>query len=177
MIIMKKLIPLIFLMLFGFIASAQNISTLIKLSDISNALGMVNNFASDTVLVKAINAKMKKKAAEQQLFLLRAAEYYKTNDYESAIFYIKKVKDFDFIDLNNLKYVILVGSYANRKDINNTAKTFYDALKKVDPVNLRLIRAEIKPNFKKKDFDKAFSVYSITTSIREKIIADINFDE
>lgn len=151
----KYLFSLVFVCL-SFSCFSQ-IETLIRLHQISIGLGLINDITSDTNLVKSNNQKIKKREEQKQLYLLRSAEYYKSKDFESSIFYIKKVKDFEHIDLNNLKYVIKVGSYANTKDLYNTIRNYVIAKRIVDPVNLRLIKNEIKNNFTKEEFIKGYN--------------------
>lgn len=111
-----------------------------QISEISRSVGLIMN---DTLIQQEISEKQQTKLK----YLYRATEYYKNEDYESSLFYIKKVNDFRNIDLNNLKYVIKVGSYAKIKDINNTIRYHFSAFKKIDPENMRIIRKIIADNF------------------------------
>jgi hypothetical protein len=174
---MKKLFLVsIIILLFNY-SFGQNITTLLKLHDVSIVLGIANITPIDTLLNKSNIENYK--IAEQQLYLLRAAEYYLNKDYENSGFYIKKVAiNFKSIDYNNLKYVVLIGSYAKLKDIKETARYFYiiNKSKPVDPENMNLIRSLIGDNFKKDDFDKALAHFYYYHD-RLKLINEIKFEE
>ncbi|MBI4647990.1 MAG: hypothetical protein HY738_15745 [Bacteroidia bacterium] len=155
---MKKIFSaFIFLFIVSY-SFGQDITTLLKLHDISIALGVANDIS---------------------IFLLRAVECYSTKDYETSNYYIKKVViNFSNLDLNNLKFVVLLGSYANLKDVKQTAKYFYIADKStlIAPENMEIIRSEIRKNFKKDVFDEALSYYYYYHA-RLKIIDEIKFND
>lgn len=157
----------------------QDITTLTKLHDISESLGIANTISIDSVIIFAKKEKVSVKVLEPKLFLLRAAEYYSNKDYENSIFYIKKIRGyFRFIDYNNLKYAVLIGSYANMKDINNTAMYLYIVRRNqfVDPKTTQIIQTSIRNNFTKDNFEKVLSYYFYYHE-RQKVMSEIKFDE
>jgi len=175
---MKKVFSLSLFIFFISYSFGQDLNTLIKLHDVSVALGISTSISIDTTLLtKSKKARFNRKAAEQQLYLLKAAEYYQNKDYESSSYYISKVRiNFKSADHNNLKYVIMIGCYARLKDIERTARAFYLGSNFIDPENMRIVREEIKRNFKKVLFDEALSDYFYLHK-RKKIIDDIQFIE
>jgi cobalamin biosynthesis Mg chelatase CobN len=76
-----------------------------------------------------------------------------------------------------LKYVVLVGSYANLKDTKRATRGFYDANKIVDPVNMRLIRNEIRKNIDKGGFEEELKKSLFDPEERKKITEKINFEK
>ena len=143
----------------------------IRLNELATVVGIVNGFSRDTVSIREHYNKIKKHDADMQKYLQRAAEYFVNGDNESTIFYIKKVDDFDDIDLNNFKYVIYVGCYANSKDIHNTIKIYRRAKDIVDPVNLRVIKKSITSNISKDDMVKY-----LHKEFLENLINDFNYN-
>ncbi len=176
---MKKIISVyifIFLVHYSF---GQEIATLLKLHDVSVSLGIINSVSVDTIAIKARPEKINGRISEQQLFLLRASESYSAKDFENAGYYVKKVVLlFKNNDLNNLKYVIMVGSYANLKDARETAKYFYivNRTRRLDPENLKIIRKEIRNNFTRDIFEQALSTFYYYHE-RLRIIDEIKFDK
>lgn len=175
---MKNIFSILILLFLTNYSFGQDITTMIKLFDISNTIGITNRISIDTVWLKSSVENINRKVAEKQLNLLKAAEYYSVKDYENSSYYIKKAAlKFKISDYNTLKYIVLIGSYANLKDIKNTAKYFYivNKTKLIDPENMRIIRGEIRNNFKKINFDEALSDYYYYHE-RLKIIDEIKFN-
>src|ERR1035437_299178 len=139
---MKKIIA-VYIFIFLFHCSfGQEVSTLLKLHDVSVTLGVANNIFVDTMAIKSQPGKINTRLSDQQMCLLRASESYSAKDFENSSYYIKKVVLlFKNNDLNNLRYVIIIGSYANLKDARETAKYFYIAnkTKRMDPESLKII--------------------------------------
>lgn len=157
----------------------QDISTLMRLHNYSVSLGSTSSASFDTLLMKARVGKMDFRIAEQLVYLLRAAEFYSTRDYENSSYYIQKVGiNSRYPEYYNLKLLLFNGNYANLKDLKNTARYFYIVNKAefIDPYNLKTIRNVIKDNFKKNDFDDALSYYYYYHK-RLKIIDEIGFVE
>ena len=72
----------------------------------------------DTLLMKARAGKMNIKISEQLVYLLRAAEFYSTRDYENSSYYIQKVRiNFRYPEYYNLKLLLFIGNYSNLKDL------------------------------------------------------------
>jgi hypothetical protein len=157
---MKKFSFIYILIYFFNYTYGQDVATLVKLHNISTSLGVTTSISVDTLIINAKNARINYKVTEQQDLLLRAAEYYSNKDYENAGYYVKRVVlIFKNNDLNNLKYIIQIGSYANLKNIRETAKHFYLArkLKQIAPENMKIIINEIKINFTKDNFMDALA--------------------
>lgn len=176
---MKKIFSVIIFSLFIGSSFGQDMSTLMRLHDFSISLGSAANVSLDTLLIKARALKMDIKSTEQLVNLLRAAELYSTMDYESSSYYIKKVViNNRYPEYSNLKFLLLIGNYANLKDIENTAKYFYivNRLEFIDPYNMKTIRSVIRNNFKKDAFNDALSYYYYYHQ-RIKLIDEIGFVE
>jgi hypothetical protein len=159
---MKKVISVVVFTLIMQHSFGQDMPTLIKLHDVSTSLGISNSITVDTLLLKERIDKINNRVAEQQSYLLRAAEFYTKKDYENSIYYIKRVViNFKTIDFNTLKFLLLIGNYANLKDIENTARYFYIVNKSrlIDPENMRAITSAVRDNFSRADFDDALSPY------------------
>ena len=165
---------LIFIFLINY-SFGQDLTTFKKLHEGSASLGLSNNSPLDTLVLSLRIEKNKHRVMEQLYILLKAAEYYKVKDYQNAAFYIRKVfLRFEATEYNNLKFVVLLGSLCNTKDIEQTAENFYIAnrSKLVDPECIKIINEEIRKNFPKKDFEKALSYYYYYHD-RQKIIDGI----
>ncbi len=176
---MKKAFPvLIFILIINY-SFGQDMTTLVKLHNVSVALGISNSRPVDTILFKSEIQKINRKLTEQQSYLLKAAEYYNAKDYENSREYSRRVVfRFKINEYNNLRYVVLIGSFANLKDIKNTAKFLYIAGKTrlIDPENMVIIREAIRNNFKKDNFDEALSNYFYYHD-RMKVLDEIKFNE
>jgi len=176
---MKKIFPVIIFSLLINYSSGQDLTTLMRLNDFSISLGSTDRASVDTSLMKARIGKMNIKISEQLVYLLRAAEYYSTKDYENSSSYIQKVRiNFKYPEYDNLKFLLFIGNYSNLKDLNNAAKYFYIVNKYefIDPQNMKTMRSEIRNNFKKDDFDDALSYYFYYHQ-RLKIVDEIEFAE
>jgi hypothetical protein len=176
--IMKKTFPVIIFIFIINHSFGQDMTTMIKLHDVSVALG-INSRPVDTILFKSGKQKINRRVTDQQSYLLKAAEYYNAKDYENSHEYIKRVVlRFKIKEYNTLRYILLIGGYANIKDIKNTAKFLYIANKTkfVGPENMNLVREAIRNNFKKDDFDNALSYYFYYHH-RMKILDEIKFNE
>ena len=136
-----------------------------QLIGVSKSIGLITSVVNDS----SIKAAQKKKHQKKMKYMYRAAQYYKEKDFESALFYINKVSDFKDIDLNNLKYVVKVGSLANSGELRKTVISLNRAIEKVDPENMRLILTEIGKNFTRDQFKKAAGNF-FTSSEKEKIL-------
>jgi hypothetical protein len=140
----------------------QDISILIKLHEVSEKLGLISSISLDTLLIRSGYERVNRKISEQQLSLLKATECYLNSDYENSFFYIKKA---DIIfrnnDLNNLKFVVLIGTCANLNEAKLTAKWFYFINRNnvMLPQNKKIIYNLIKSNFNREDFEKSLSLY------------------
>lgn len=177
MIVMKmKLILVCALFITSSSIFAQSINTLVRLHRISEGVGIVNSVVNDTAIIAKRKIKQKRKYEEQQLCLLRATEYFSTEDYESSLFYIKRVKKLKSIDMINIKYVVLVCSYARMEDLYNASKFYIEAVNKVDPVNLRLIKKTVGECFTKVVFEKAMRKI-VGRSYAKKLIEEIHFSK
>jgi len=176
---MKKIYSVLLLSLLIDCSFGQDLSTLMRLHDFSISLGSTDNASFDTLLMKARVGKMDIKTAEQLVYLLRAAEFYSTKDYENSSYYIQKVGiNSRYPEYYNLKLLLFIGNYSNLKDIKNTARYYYivNKAKDIDPNNMKTIRSEIRNNFKKDAFDDALSYYYYYHE-RLKIIDEIEFAE
>jgi hypothetical protein len=176
---MKKIFSVIIFSLLIDCSFSQDISTLMRLHDFSISLGSTNNASFDTLLMKARVGKMDIKITEQLVYLLRAAEFYSTRDYENSSYYIKKAGiNYRYPEYYNLKFLLVIGNYANLKDLENTARFFYivNKVEFIDPYNLKTIRSFIRNNFKKDAFNDALSHYYYYHQ-RLKLIDEIGFAE
>jgi len=175
----KKIIPVFIFVFLVHYSFGQEVATLLKLHDLSVALGVSNNISIDTFTIKSRPGKINIRISEQQMFLLRASESYSAKDYENSSFYARKVVLlFENNDLNNLRYVIMVGSLANLKDARETARFFYIAnkIKRIDPESLKIIRREIRNNFTRDIFEKALSTFYYYHD-RLRMLDEIKFEK
>jgi hypothetical protein len=175
---MKKILSVSALVLFMGYSFGQDRMTLLKLHDVSEALGIINSIFVDTMLLYTGIERTNKRIAEQHYYLLKAAQYYQLKEYSNSIYYIKKVINFQSVEYNALKYLVLIGNYASVKDVKNTAKYFYQTNKSriPDPESMECIRAVIRENFKRDEFSKALSSYYYYHE-RLKIVDDMRFRE
>jgi hypothetical protein len=177
-ITMKKVF---FVLLFSLLMNysfGQELTTLLRLNDFFLSLGSTGDNTVDTLLLKARAGKMNLRMAEQIVYLLRAAESYSNRDFETSIYYIRKVDLFPYPEYNNLKFLILVGGYANRKDLENTAKAYYliNKEKPIDHYNLATIGKEIGKNYTREAFNDELAHYFYYHQ-RLKILDGIEFTE
>jgi hypothetical protein len=129
----------------------------------------------DTMPTSAYQADFNYRVYERETYLLKAAEFYNLKDYVNSSLYITKSRtNFRNRDLTNLSFVLLIGSYSNLKEIAFAAKYFYIAVRKrqLYPENMELVRAGIRSNFSRRDFDDALSTYFYYHD-RQRILQDI----
>ena len=170
---MKKAFFLFILISLINLSFGQDMSTELKLHNISVAMGVANSVTNDSMIIKY------QKEAQQLSNLLKAAECYTNKDYENCSLYLRSVtRQFKNNDYNNLKYVLQIGCFANLKEAKLTAKYFYLAneSKLVSSENMQLINSEIRKNFKKDIFDEALDSYYYYHA-RLRIIDEIKFNE
>lgn len=175
---MKNILPAFILLFLSNLSSGQEVPTAVKLFRISISLGVTNRISVDTLPGSSNQIWINNRESAAQSILLKAAESYKAKDYENSNNYSKKAGRLSNTDLFNLKYVILIGSFANLKDVKQTAKYFYiaDKTNLIDPENMKIIRKEIRLNFKRDIFDEALSYYYYYHA-RLRILDEIKFDE
>jgi hypothetical protein len=157
------------------ILHSQEIPTLGKLYDISARLGVTFMLSADTMPTPAYQSDFNYPLNERETYLLKAAEFYSKKDYVTTNLYLKKSRiNFRNKDLSNLSYVLLIGSYSNLQEIAFAAKYFYIIVRKgqLYPENMELVRAGIRSNFSRSDFDDALSIYFYYHD-RQKILRDI----
>lgn len=157
----------------------QDTASLIKLQEYSYKLGIKKDLIRDTSEFLVKKEIIGSRAAQRNLYLLRAAESYYIEDYENSFYYIRKVKArFYDIDFNNIRFLILIGNFANLKDIKNTAGYYYFIHETdiIEPVVRRIIQGEIRKNFRRTDFDHALSTYYYYHK-RQRILDEINFNK
>lgn len=157
----------------------QDISTELKLHNISVAIGVANSVTNDSMRIKYPKEEIGYKEAQQLSKLLKAAECYNNKDYENCSLYLRSVAiKFKNNDYNNLKYFLQISCFANLQEAKLAAKYFYVANKSklVSSENMQLINSEIRKNFTKDIFDDALDNYYYYHA-RFKIIAEIKFNE
>lgn len=176
---MKKTFSVLLFLLFITCSFGQDVTTLLKLNDYSISLGSSDSAYIDTFLIKARVKRLNTKTAEQLVYLSRAAEHYSNKDYENAKLNIQRVRmNFHYPEYNNLKFLLFIGTYANLKDLKNSAKHFYIVYRSKDltPYTLKTIRGIIRNNFTKEAFSDELSYYFYYHE-RLKIIDEIDFYE
>jgi hypothetical protein len=159
---MKHIFALIFLFVVVGFSYAQDLSTLKDLHNFSISLGSSKIVTADSSLMIGRVGKMDDRLVEQLVNLLRSAEFYSLKDYASSEYYIKNVRiNNRYPDYYNLKLLLIIGNYANLKDVKNTAKYYYIVNKDkfVNPHNLETIRCIIKENFTLDEFNDALAYY------------------
>jgi hypothetical protein len=174
---MKKIFSFFLFILLHNYSFGQDTIMSEKIHSLSTLLGNDKIDSSDTVSVKRKKTNINYREAGHLSNLLKAAEYYNTRDYENSGFYIQKVRyKFRMNEFNNLMYTVMIGTFANEKDIKKTAKYFYVLRKSkfVDPECMQVINEAIRTNFTKENFDIALSPYYYYHN-RQKIIDKIKF--
>lgn len=154
---------------------SQDIVTLNKIYEVSTKLGIKNSISIDTMLINTRNERISRRVTEQQSLLLKASEYYLSQDYENALYFIKQVEiRFRNNGLNNLSYFISIGSNAHLNLPKATAKWYYTAnrINCIEPENLKTIHNEIKEYLTRDEFEKGLSYYYYFHQ-RMKILAAI----
>ena len=171
----KRISSAIVLIFLVNISHSQEIATLRKLYDISARLGVTCMASADTMTTSAYMSDFNHPLNEREIYLLKAAEFYCKKDYVTTNLYIKKSRtNFRNKDLINLSFVLLIGSYSNRQEIASTARYLYIIVRKgqLYTENMELVRAGIRNNFSRSDFDNALSIYFYYHD-RQKILQDI----
>jgi hypothetical protein len=171
----KRITSVIGLIFLANILHSQEIPTLRKLYDISIKLGVTYMTIADTIRSSPSQAGFNYLLTEREKSLLKAAEFYLQKDYSSAVLYSKKSRNnFRNKDLANLSFVLLIGSYSNLKEIKLAAKYLYIAIRKkqIYSENMEVIRAGIRSNFSRHDFDDALSTYFYYHD-RQRILQEI----
>jgi hypothetical protein len=159
---MKKLLFLFISFALAQFSNGQDITTLTKLHEVSEKLGVSSNLSIDTMLIRAGYERVNRRITEQQQTLLKAAECYLNNDFENSFYYIQRVElVFRNNDLNNLKYVVQIGTYAHLNEAKLAAKFYYIANRSntLLPQNLSIILKTIKDNLPEKAFEKGLARY------------------
>ena len=159
---MKKVFFLFISLFLARSSFGQEIATMVKLYEISTALGVTNSNPLDTIFISLKRVNIDQDVSEQQLHLLKASEYYRNKDYVNSLYFCRKVeKTFENNDLNVLRNLVLIGSFARLKDTDGAADSFYEMERSetVDPNNMKLIYSEIKNQFPKEYFTKVLSGY------------------
>lgn len=171
----KRIASFIVFIFLANILHSQAIPTLRKLYDISAKLGVTCMATPDTIRSLTSQADLNYSLSEREKSLLRAAEFYLQKDFGSALLYSKKSRiNFRNVDLANLSFVLLIGSYSYLKEIKLTAKYLYIAIRKKQMYseNMELIRASIRSNFSRHDFDDALSTFFYYHD-RQRILQEI----
>lgn len=76
----------------------------------------------------------------------QACNYYKSGDYESAIYYAKDIGYTNYVEIKNIKHFVMTTSYSYLNDVPNFTFWYKASKKKVDPVTMRAIDEIVKNN-------------------------------
>jgi hypothetical protein len=143
-------------------SSSQDIRTLVKLNEACVQLGSSRKLPADSLQLEMSFYRVNIKIAQHLEFLLKAAEYYLSGDYEHSDYYINQVHmNFRNMEYNNLKLLLMTCNFAHDGDVKNAARHYY-IIRKINQMetgNMELIYKEIAGNLTREDFDNELSHY------------------
>jgi hypothetical protein len=140
----------------------QDINVLMKLNEACVRLGSTRKIPVTQQQLEESLYKINSKMAQHLEFLLRAAEYYLSGDYEHSDYYIKLVRmNFRNMEYNNLKLLLMTCNFAHAGDAKNTARHYYIIRKinQMEPGNMEVIYREIAANLQRPSFDDELAHY------------------